>query len=231
MKSKKYISLAIIFIGIFGLFAISSALTQTNNLISPSTITTRVISTSTNPNMGSTTVGMISAIKGKIITIESKQIERTSNLSATNTPTWKTSIYTVNTSKSILMIGGSSANTVSNLKVGDMIMVQGIINGKNIAANIVRDIPTMKYTTPPPITNRTPASNTNKLATNIPKNNQIGNKTATVINSNATTSSSTETIGSTTPPTNTPPVINTPAQKKPGFWSRFASFIVRLFSF
>jgi hypothetical protein len=89
----------------------------------------------------------------------------------------------------------------------------------------------MKYTTPPPITNRTPASNTNKLATNIPKNNQIGNKTATVINSNATTSSSTETIGSTTPPTNTPPVINTPAQKKPGFWSRFASFIVRLFSF
>ncbi len=231
MKSKNYISLAIIFIGTFGLFAISSALTQTNNLTSPSTTTTRVVSTSTNPNTGSTTVGMISTINGKVVTIESKQIERTSNLSATSTPTWKTNVYTVNTSKAIMIIGGSSTSTVANLKVGDMIMVQGIISGKSIAANIVRDIPTIKNSTPPPMTNRAPVSSANKLATNIPKNNQIGNKTAIVINSNATTSSSTETISNNIPTTNTPPVINTPTQKKPGFWSRFISFIVRLFSF
>ncbi|MEI6191205.1 MAG: hypothetical protein WCP24_02460 [bacterium] len=206
MKYKKYL-LTIIFVSAVGLIIFSPTLAQ-NSIPTRATTSLGFINQKT-LNTGINTAGMISEINGKIITIDSKQM-----IEASNPPTWKTSIYTVNTSNAIMVIGGRSTSTIANVKIGDVIMVQGTISGKNITASMIRDIPTMKLSTT--------TSTANKATTN---------KIALAKNPKAEISSSTKIISSTTPSTNTPPVINTPTQKKPGFWSRFITFIVHLFGF
>lgn len=86
--------------------------------------------------------GTITAINGTSVTITNK-----SNVT-----------YTAETSAAKVIIAGT-ASTIASAKVGDMVIVQGTINGTAITASSVIDNGTVPTTT----TNTQPVQNTNKV--------------------------------------------------------------------
>ena len=75
--------------------------------------------------------GTVSAINGNIITVTSK-FRSKRNSTATTTA------YTVDASNAAVTKNGT-ASSVSNIAVGDMVMVQGTVSGLNVTAKTIRD--------------------------------------------------------------------------------------------
>jgi len=76
-------------------------------------------------------VGKVSAISGNIITIIGKQ---GFNKTGTNT----TTTFTVDATNAKLL-RGNTVITLSNIAVGDTVVVQGTVTGTNVVATIIRD--------------------------------------------------------------------------------------------
>lgn len=81
-------------------------------------------------------VGKVTAINGNIITITRKQ-ESEKEKSATSTTPASTTFTIDATNAKILR--GETAITISNIAVGDNIVVQGTITGTNVVATQIRD--------------------------------------------------------------------------------------------
>lgn len=72
--------------------------------------------------------GTVTAVNGNTITVTQK-----TGPNATTTTT-----YTVDATNAKVLKNGTSS-TVSNIAVGDMVMVQGTVNGTNVTATMIRD--------------------------------------------------------------------------------------------
>jgi len=92
-------------------------------------------------------IGTVSAINGSTITMTSKQgfglggfVGRNASSSPKTAPTITptTVIYSINTTNSTV-IKNNATSSVSNISVGDTLMVQGTLNGTNITATNIRD--------------------------------------------------------------------------------------------
>lgn len=79
-------------------------------------------------------LGTVSAVSGNTITVTSKFRPRGNSSSTSTTAT----TYTVDASKATVTKNGASSS-VSNIAVGDTIMVQGTVSGTNVAATSIRD--------------------------------------------------------------------------------------------
>lgn len=80
-------------------------------------------------------VGKVSAISGNLITVISKQGFNKTDTSATKT-------FVVDAAPGgnpAKLLRGNTAITLANIAVGDTIIVQGTVNGTNIAATMIRD--------------------------------------------------------------------------------------------
>ena len=218
MKNIKNLFLTIIFASVFSLLTASSVLAQT--IPFPNTPKVGI-------GFGPTTVGIVSTINGKIITINSKQTQPVTGFS-TSTPTWKTSTYTINTSGATILKDNTTGN-LSNIKVGDLVIIQGIVSGKNITPTTIRDIPITIHSSSTPMFSNGKATTT--VITPVMKN--LKNKyipKVTISSSTATTS--TTTIQETNNDIATTTTDTTPAPvSKPGFFRRIWEFIIHLFGF
>ncbi|NVN96699.1 hypothetical protein HXX01_00360 [Candidatus Nomurabacteria bacterium] len=88
------------------------------------------------PMMKPAVVGQVTAINGNIITITSKQVFDRNNNGTTPTPT--TTTFTVDATNAKIEKGGATV-ILSNIIVGDTIMVQGTVTGTNVVATNIRD--------------------------------------------------------------------------------------------
>lgn len=135
MQNKKYISFLVIVGVMLGLIGASPALAKSNS----------------NGNNGigeierqikkPLVVGTVATINGTTLTVTEKA--KSNGVTAVT--------YTVDASNATVTKNGK-VSTVSNIAVGDMVMIQGTLTGTNIKATIIRDGITKKEkTTPTPI--------------------------------------------------------------------------------
>ena len=145
MKSKKYLSLALVVTSLFGLAAISPVLAETTNGQGNS-----------QENQGRapkvammrpTVAGTVTAVSGNTVTMTSKrgfgmmgrgELRNRATSTATTTVTLKTVTYIVDATNA-KVVKNNSTSTVSAITVGDNLLVQGTITGTNIVATNIRD--------------------------------------------------------------------------------------------
>ena len=143
MKSKKYLSLAVVLVSVFSLVFVSSALAQTtgdkgqpNQSRSAQMRNLKVQKLNQKPAI----FGMVSAVNGNIITMTSKQglgmMGRGEN--ATTTVTIKSVTFTVDATNAVVT-KNNATSTVSSIIVGDTVVVQGTITGTDVVATNIRD--------------------------------------------------------------------------------------------
>lgn len=75
-------------------------------------------------------VGKVSSINGNIITVVGRQNQYSTSSITT---------YTVNATGATIVYKKNATSTLSNILVGDMIMVQGTANGTNVTATIIHN--------------------------------------------------------------------------------------------
>lgn len=152
MNNKKYLSLALLATGLFGLVAISPVLAETTNGQSSDKndqgntqrgVMMRGINVQNDlrQNIRPAVAGTVTAVSGNTITITAKQgfgmMGRGEKASTTN-PAIKTVIYTVDATNA-KVVKNNATSTVSAIVVGDTVLVQGTITGTNIIATNIRD--------------------------------------------------------------------------------------------
>ena len=142
MNNKKYVSLATltsILIGV-GLIATTipafAAATPANRPQMRNNQTRTAFQ-----GMKPSVIGTVSAINGSTITISGKQGEGFGfggkRGTATTSPA-TVSTFSIDATNATVM-KNNATSSISNIIIGDTIMVQGTINGKNITATIIRD--------------------------------------------------------------------------------------------
>ena len=197
-------------------------------------ITVVPVSANTSPNNSQkiatttkTIVGTISAINNKLVTVNVRQPIQPIKIGTSTKNLLKTSPYTVNIANAII---ASGANTKSNLVVGDMVMVQGTINGTTVSASVVRDI---HISTSTVINKNRPITTQKNPIIPITKNkNIINTEKPKIIASSSSKITGSSTTQATTSSSSTPVTPKVEKQEsKPGFFSRIGSFIVHLFGF
>jgi hypothetical protein len=90
------------------------------------------------PGMKPGIVGKVTAVNGNTITVLSIQRGPMKKPTSGNKPSPAQITYTVDATNAIIK-KNSATSTVSNILVGDMIMVQGTVNGTNVVAVNIRD--------------------------------------------------------------------------------------------
>ncbi len=84
-------------------------------------------------------VGQVTAISGSTITITSRGLGLGEKRKATSTaPTSVSTTYTIDASNAVVL-KNNATSSVSNIAVGDNVMVQGTLSGTNITATTIRD--------------------------------------------------------------------------------------------
>ena len=142
MNNKKYLSIALILAGLVTVAVPALADSKTNVGNPPPW-------SSQGENMRQgfkpAITGTVSAINGSTITISAKnglEFGKEMNRGKASTSTKKTApstvTYTVDASSATIM-KNSATSSISNIVVGDTIMVQGTVSGTNIKAAIIRD--------------------------------------------------------------------------------------------
>lgn len=142
MKTKKYISLALALATIGSLalivpaFAVSNQQGEGNQNINVN-VTTTIHDDKVNQGekdfekMMPAVIGKVSAVNGNILTVISKQ--GFNKTEATSTIT-----FTVDATNAKLL-RGNTIITLSNIAVGDNVIVQGTVTGTSVVATIIRD--------------------------------------------------------------------------------------------
>ncbi len=82
--------------------------------------------------------GRAPGVFGTVSTINGSTLTVTSNPRGNATTTVSTTVYTVDASNATVTKNGS-ASSLSNVSVGDMVMVAGTVNGTNVTATSIRD--------------------------------------------------------------------------------------------
>ncbi len=139
MSNKKYVSIGLV-LAIIGLGLITApALAATT-----STNTPRYAGHGTGPRgvgqeIKPTIVGTVSSISGNSIIVTGRQgFAFGQKNKATSTQPVSSVTYTVDASSATVM-KSNATSSVSNISVGDTILVQGTISGTNITATLIRD--------------------------------------------------------------------------------------------
>jgi len=149
MKNKKiFIAFGVTAMTLWVITTSAFAATKANNLKGHNNINRPAIFA----NKGNITPrvnGTVTAINGSIITITSKKFIKPVTGSTATTPTSTDVIYTVDTSSATFnkftaptttgVKPTTSTITISDVKVGDTLMVQGTVTGTNVVAKTITD--------------------------------------------------------------------------------------------
>jgi len=137
MKNNRNIIIVLLLVSSFAAVTIPAfADTNSRSNQAPRSNMARIGSQRPNPGI----LGTVSSINGNVLTINSKLANIFGKKRATTTPqiTPITKIYTVDTSNAIIL-KNNAISSVSNIAIGDTVVVQGTITGTSITATTVRD--------------------------------------------------------------------------------------------
>ena len=128
--NKKYLAL-IVGLSTTAATISGAALATTVSAAAPTTSTAQSVRGQTGMHGHSPGVfGIVSAINGNSITVTSKQFNRGATATSVT--------YTVDASSATVTKAGA-ASAVSNIAVGDTIMIQGTVNGTTVTAKVIYD--------------------------------------------------------------------------------------------